>query len=379
MANFKIKYLDKYPVATFYESFEYPEAVFDGWHYDIQKTSRKWGHVYDSIKENRTTQYIVYEKYKAELIIGRNIDLFVLQGSNHVLVTPDYGDAFNALDFNIEISDSPNRDKVATITFKKEVEIRYPLSSDYAESIHSTSNVNKISFDVDNPAYVFNNIVTYTVETGPSSYQAYFKVPLTDLSNTILVDDIYYLHTDNPTFNAQKDNYGDYLDYAKCKSKDSSFVYFECSNDEVSPSLTYTITNLIIDHSADYRDLPSAITVADKTISLEIYTFIEPYYSHMSELAEGYEAPDATEENQKGKEHDVIEFKIWLLESEKWKAEYLNYALNEDIEIELVNYDNIIPTQTKDIITPVENENFIDLFEYDIKVKYNAKSVNIFR
>jgi hypothetical protein len=375
MANFKIKYLDSYPVATFYESFEYPEAVFDGYFWDIIKTERKWGHVYDSIKSNRTIQYIVYELYKAEIIIGRNIDLSVLQGSNHVLVTPDYGDPFNALDFNIEFSDTSSRDKRAVVTFRKQREIRYPLSSDYAESIHSTSNVNVLSFTVEDPSYVFNYVSL--VINGSSIVT--FTVPNNDYTNTILVGDIFYMHTNNTIFNAATDDSGDYMNFAECTIKTSSLLTFECSNSTYVLLPKTTINNMVLDFNPDYRALPSGVVVSGKTLSVDIYTFVEPFFDHITEFEEGLETNAGVEYNKWAREYDRSILKVWLKTSELYKIEFLNYASDTSVVLDLDNYDDIAAVQIKGISQVKQNDELLNIYEFDIEILYNINQISKFQ
>ena len=204
---------------------------------------------------------------------------------------------------------------------------------------------------------------------------------MNDLSDTILVGDDYYLHTDNETFNELQDIGGYYCGFATCTAKSSTEITFKCSYQPVTPPsvLDIDIANLVLDHISDGRSINPAITIADKEISFTIYTFIEPVFSHETVLNEGNEEPTGIQENQTAIERDIAEFKVWLKEEDKYLAEYLSHAVHYDILIDLKNYDNIIPAQVKDIITPVPNRNLIDLFEYDIKVIYNVKAVNLNR
>lgn len=373
VANFNIKYLDNYPVITFEENIEYPEAVFAGFFHDIIETEEMWGYVFDSVYDNRTKQDIIYEKYTATIIIGRNIDLYKLQGANYVLVTPEYGTSFNAVKFELDVQEKQdNRDLEAKITFYKESEINYPLSSYFGSTfLREPSEINRILFDIDNPPYSFNNVNFYR---GASPFQGAFKVPFNDLTNTITVGDDYYLHTDNPTFNALTDISGDNINFATCTAKDADYVYFVCSANPVAPGWDYDVSNVILDHISDGRDLPSGVTISDKTISLVIYTLLEPMFSHESEIKEA--GKDAGKQNDANTiEKDKCYFKVFLKLDEIYLAEYLNYALFDDIEISLVNYTNILPSQSSGIITPVSRNNLIDYFEYDINVYYNIKEV----
>jgi hypothetical protein len=375
MANFNLKYLDNYPVVSFEENIEYPEAVFEGYFHDIIKTERLFGHVLDSVKDNRTIQDIVYEKYTCDLLIGRNIDVYKLVSANHVMVTPEYGTEFRAIKFEVEIEDTNNRDKLAKITFYKEVEINYPLSCDYAEDVDASVAVNEIRYTVNNPPYVANYTGIHYDSTPSQRY--YFTVAVNDLTDNILVGDYYYIHFEGTLLDNSE------MPVAEVILKDSTDITFEVpyyvgGPTGVDDKVIEIENNIVIDHEPDNE---VDANVIDKTIDVYIYTFIEPIFSHESSPETGSEAPDYILENQKSNERDVMSLKIWLKEADKWKAEYLNYALIEDVRALLPNQDttNIVPAQMKDIIAIKENDNFIDLFEYDITMLFNIKVVNINR
>lgn len=376
MANFKIKYLDNYKVSSYFDELELPEAKLVDYFYEIVKTENKWGHVYLSDIDQRIIQKITYEKYETVLLVGKNIDLYKLQSSNFIKVTPEVGMPFNAVKITVKY-DQPtgNRDSYARIIFHRQVEINYQLNSDFAQSLHSSNAVNKIDYSVGNPAYSFNNI---NISRGGSPFFASFKVPFNSLSDTIEVADTYYLHTDNVDFKEATDVGGDPLNFATCSSKDSDYVYFVCSVSPVIVGFDYDISNLILDHQKN-TDVPSGIIIVDKTISSNIYSFIEPFYDHKTDQIEGFEGQDGNNENEKTKEKDILRFKVFVKPSELWKMEYLNYALFDDILINLVNYSNIIPSQVKGISIRKDNDNLINCYEFNIEVLYNNKVVSIYR
>ena len=382
--TFKIKYLfEIYPDTDFEQEFVTCQEVVElPPEPQVIATDEDYGHILFTDKSKRHIQSRRFRKYEVKILLSRNIDWYLLDYAAYTTLTTQASETFAIYNVQIEQNKVPGtRQYVINISFyRDDSEIVNHLSSDNVLSYKTdeSASVNEIQYDVDNPAYSFNNVAVYTYDAGGATV-AGFKVPLNDLTNTILVNDTYYMHTDDEAFNEEQDVLGEYLNFGKCISKDASFVYFNCSNDEVNPAFTWTIPNMILDHAPDYRDIPSGETVSDKTISLVIYTFIEPKYGHETETIEGITAPDGVEENQKTIEKDIVTFKVWLKESEKYLAEYLNYALAEDIEISLANYTNILPSQTKDIITIKENSNLIDLFEYDVKIIYNVKAVNINR
>jgi hypothetical protein len=378
--NIKIKYFADFPVHTYYDDFELPEARIIDYKYAVPKTSEPFGHVTDGNRAQRNIQIVCHAVYQVEFITGKNLDWYKLQNTNHVLVTPVDEEPFIATNVRVTYSQTDgNMDSYCVIQFEKQLYIKDELSSAFVELMKVGTNSNSIDFDVKNPSFVFNNINVYS--SSGTSYIAYFNIPLNDLTDKIQVGDTFYLHTDNNTFDALQDITPDYLSFARCTSKTSDELIFKCSNQPVTPPtpISYDIVNLTIDHISDGRDLPAGETVANKTISFNIYTFIEPIFRHETELVEGLKYEDGREENQVTIERDIAYFKVWLRESEKWKAEYLNYALNNDILINLHNYDNIVPSQTKDIIMMADNPRLIDMFEYDVKVIYNIKKVNINR
>jgi hypothetical protein len=381
--SFKIKYLfEIYPDTDFEEEFVVSQKVEElPPSSDIQATSTKWGDVRSNIKRNRKTQSTIYRNYEVKIEVSRNIGFPILDYADYTELTTQANETFLIYDVTITQTQVPGGlNYIVLIQFKRESdELVYHNSSDNVLSYKTdeSATVNEIQYDVNNPSYSFNNInIVATSITGADL--AAFTLPLTDLTDTIEIGDVYYLHTDDPDFNEEQDVLNGYLDFAECYNKDADYVYLFCSDDEVNPSFDYTIPNLILDHSPDWRDLPLGVTVADKTISFVIYTFIEPIFSHESNIIQGGQTA-GKEQNQKTIEKDICEFKIWLKESEKYKAEYLNLALFNEILISLKNYDDIIPGQTTGLITLNENVNLIDLFEYDIKVIYNITEVNINR
>lgn len=374
--NIKIKYFADFPVHTYYDDFELPEAKIVDYRYDVPRTTELFGHVADSNRTQRNIQITCYAIYQVELITGKNLDWYKLQNTNHVLVTPVDETPFIASNVSVIYSQTEgNMDSYCTIRFEKQLYIKDELSHDFVNLMKAGTNSNSIEFDVDNPSFVFNDI---NVATGASPFFAEFSVPLTDLTDKMSVGDTFYLHTDNIAFNAEQDVSTDYLSFARVTNKTSTTVDFVCSDSPII-GLNYDIINLTLDHISDGRDLPSSETVADKTYSFVIYTFIEPIFKHITEVIEGLNYEDGRQENQVTIEKDIAYFKVWLKEADKYLAEYLNYALNSDILLNFHNYDNIIPAQTKDIIEIADNPRLIDMFEYDIKAPYKIKTVNINR
>lgn len=378
-----IKYLfEIYPATDFSEDFVFNQYVQRLPNTaEIIQTDEKHGDIRDGIVRSRKIQTTVFQNYEVKIQTSRQIDWPRLNYAEYTQMTDSDDNVFLIYDVVIDQQKvQGSLTYVINISFKKaEHDIIYHLSSDnvYDYKTDLTETVNEIQFSVDNAAFSFNNVNVYADATiSPGADIPAFKVPVNELTDQISVGDAFYLHTDDEAFNLEKDGIGQYLSACEVYDKDTDYVYFICSDDEVAGTFDYTIPNLIIDNEPDWRDIPSGITPAGVTVSGIIYTFIEPKFDHTSEDVDGVNAPDGVEEIQKGYERDILTLKAWLRTSDLWKAEYLRYSKNEDVLISLDNYTNIIPSQIKDIIAKKDNNNLIDIYEFDIKVIYNVKSIN---
>ena len=384
MSNFKIKYLDNFPVYSYYEQIELPEAVQTGYFYDIVKTENKYEHVYDDNFTNRVIQKIVYETFEVKDIVGKNIDLFKLQGANHVYITPEFGEPFFAVDFDVEYQNmEDNRDSLVIIKFKKQIVIDNQLSSDFAQRMHSNLPVNVLTYSVIKPSYVCHNI-TISCSAGASPT---LSIPLNDLTNKLIYTtgegaDCFYIHSDNTDFNNEVDAVGNHYNSWYCISKTSTTVVFRSNNGNNSTAgFTHTITNLVLNAEPDIwgdSENPEAPINAN-TITFNLYTFLKPIKNNILKFVEGINTIDGIEENQAVNSKDQLSFKFWLKTEELYKAEYLNYALKKYINIYLTTGEAIKPVQMKDIIIKKENNNLKDLHEFDVTLLYNNKTVNIYR
>ncbi len=385
MANsFEIKYLfELYPDTDFTELFVTEQTITETMpDYISQATTNAWSHILDSIHAKRLIQTYKKRFYECEIKLSRNLDVARLAVGYVTLTTTD-SETFAIYDVSTtfeKIEGSLNY-LLKLSFFRYDDDIINHLSSVNAYNLTqlgSPIDVNELGYDVDNPSYAFNNITTYLYEFSPGADAQAFKVPFNDLTNTIAVNDIYYLHTNNPTFDALQDISHEYLSYAECYAKDANYVYFQCSNDEMSAATLYTLNNVVIDHEPDHRALPSGISVADKTISLVIYTFINPKISDI-DTPELYTTPNGITENQKFNHKKKASFKVWVTTAELYKIEFLNYALFNDITLTLADTTVYTPCQVGEIYKKVDKEMLIDLHEFDIDILYKNKTVNINR
>ena len=383
--KFTIKYLfEIYPNIDFTEEFVISQTIENvKTERNSQATERAWSHIFDSVHNKRHIQTTEKDKYEVKFILSRSIDIDRMVIAYTSLTTTE-GETFIIYDVELTEERTNGLEYFYTLTFYKNSDkIINHLSSDNVLSYKSatgTPAVNELVYTVNNPSYVFNNINIYFSAAGYPGYRTLFKVPLTDLTDTITAGDDYYLHTDNVAFNAAVDNAGDYFNFATCESKDADYVYFRCSKDEPTTILTpYTINNLVINHEASYPDIPSGVTVADKEIDLTIYTFINPIISNIRTQVEGISPTDGIDENQYINSKYKASFKVWVTTEELYLIEYLDYALNNNIILNLADGTSIKPVQVKDISKPVEKDELINLHEFDIDILYKNHTINIFR
>lgn len=365
MAFLQIKYLDIYPAYDFYESAELPEAALTDYRYDVSKTERLWGYVYDSNKAERKIQTIVYEQYTIEDIVAKNIDYYKLEAANHVTVTTTDGDSFVAVDFDVTYEQiDGNRDSRVTIVFYKQIDILQPLSSTYAETLYTDVTNNILEFSIDKPSFALIGDIAYNA--GPLEWE--ITATLTDELNLITVNDYYYVHfPGNVATNGNT--------YCQCFSKSSTEIVFTLNN----YASAQTDIQLVLNQEADEITEESNVENNTVTIDIEIYTFINPIYDYIITPSEGISSEDGIEENQKLNSKKKASLRFWLTDDELYKIDHLNCAKAEDIKLTLSDTTEIVPIQVKDIYTRIEKESLLELNEFQLDLLYNNKTVNYWR
>jgi len=345
--------------------------------WESQATSQRFGITYDNVRSTRLIQSIKRRYYSVKIIMARNIDVQILSLA-YTTITTTAGETFVARDIAVtyeKIEGTLN--VVYTIQFYRydDSEIVNHLSSDnvLAYNTETTNDVNVLSFAVTNPSMSYTNITTYKY----NAYEDYvaFKLPLDGINTNVEEDDIFYFHSDNTTFDHLiKD--ANYFNKIICYDKDTDYVYFYFTN-ESSSVFIYTLNNILIDFEPDWRGTRTGIV--DLTWTFNIYTFINPILSHVLTPLDGIEIETNISENQKINVKQRAYFKIWLTKTELWKAEYLQYALSTAVTLTLSDATAYSPCQILGIITPVENNNLIDLYEFDINLLHSNKTVNYWR
>jgi len=377
MSNIKIKYFGNYPVYSLIEDFELPEAKIIDWEYKVIATPQLWGHTADSNKAERNIQEITSAIYQIEVMAGKNLDYYKLQNANHILIKPDNEKEFISAKVEAKFTQAEkNMDNYWILKFWKQLNITEQLSHAFANKMKTGTGVNKIEFDVVNPPYTFNNIEIFTIEVVPASgdYYAFFDVPLNDLTNNFSISDTFYLHTDNVDFNEEEDDNSDFLSFADCNSKTSTYVRFQCSADTVDSGLSYNIGNLRIDNQADWRPLPTGPSISNLTKSFTIYTLLNHNTEFSIEKKGKMEPRSGVKESTSYSKKTHLKFKIWLDNDDLYLAEYLEYALKDNILFTTNEGDSYIPIQVDDIILPSNNNLLIDLHEFNIDIMIDSQN-----
>lgn len=359
MSTIKIKTLSSQPVYTYDDTFNLDEVVQVGFESDNSDTSKMWGHVYDDLKTNRTIQSIHYNLFEISSILAQNIKINLLTGANHVYIeTSNYGN-FYATNIEIEKEDTNSRDSKYKIKFKQQLSLNYELNSNFAETLHANLPVNVLNYTVQNPSYSFQGEIL----TEASQWR--LKTPRTDLMQNVVAGEYYYIH--NVGIN-ENDCY-----YCLCVGYDSVGTVFQLID---YTGGAVTLTEVVIDNEVD---VTSQVLVIDKDIELNLYTFINPIYPDDYQGNEGIETDQGVKENQSINNKNVVQFKVWVSTSEKYKIEYLRYALKEDILLTLTDGTIIMPSQVQEIAIIEEKDTLLECYEYNIMIKYNNKVVNIYR
>ena len=362
MSSFRIKYLSEFPVYA-YDSpeMECPDVNLKPAFYEVIKTSENWGHVFDNNITNRTIQYRKYEVYETILLAASNLDIMSLSIANHVLITPEEGEPFYAVNVKIEKKDTLNRDSLYTLTFQKEISINYELLSDFAERLYplvsADQQPNEINFQVKNMSYVQRTNITATA----NSYK--FVFVKNELTDKISVGQYMYAHVNNSEF----DNETFY--YVKCVSESSEALYFEFQTTGI-PSW-WGNSEIILNHEAGANTTPN---VTDITVTFLIYTFLKPTFFNDDENEEKITKKDGLEFSGKTLSYDSVKLVFWLSDEEKYKAKYLKFATK--IVLYLTGYDTIIPITKYNSIKNIENKRLVKCHEFEFTGKYNFMNVN---
>lgn len=364
MANFLIKYSDQYPVYDFYETIEIEGDSLIDYEYKISETDALLGHAYDDDKTIRKIQVIVYRIYEVETIVGKNIDLYKLAASNHVDVTTEDGETFTAVETTVVYDQiDGNRDSKATVTFKRQMYISQPLSSDHASNLHGDVPVNRLTYTVTNAPFIFVGNIQF--DGGTNKF--YFTVDLTDLYDLIDVGDVFYSHVMDTTF----DNETHFI--AECTTKTATEITFVF--DVTDTTASWNNVEILLDHEPD---ISTSVSVVDKDIEISMYTFIDPVISNVLTPQEGTETEIGLEENQGFNSKNRSRVLFWLKDDELYKAEYLNYAKKGDV-LFVSSGTTIYPIQIKDIIKEVPKESLLEMKEFEVILLNKNKEVNLNR
>jgi hypothetical protein len=380
MANtFQIKYIyDIFPDIDFTQEFVICQNIVEKEPLlEIQATEDKWGHVLDSIKYNRKIQSIKYRQYEVKIEISRNLDVSIIRRADYVSLTTSDNETFNIFDVQITYNKVPGGlNYVIEMTFKRDAEINNHLTSDNCLALKTATyaNVTEIEATVDNPPFALNIGSLNPLGTiGAHFYE--FEIdsneePLFDfIDDFINVSDYLYLHMPNTVAGY------DEIYECRCVLKTTNYIYFR-TNTFVTKSLPHS--NLAIVMDFEPYDTVS-VNVSDMSYTYNIYSCIIPELMYNIDESDGNNMPDGIQENQKFIVKDIFKFKVWVTDAELWKMEYLKYCKTEDIELTL--YYNGIPyivksSQTKDIYQLKENNNLIDVHEFDINFQFNNKVVS---
>jgi hypothetical protein len=379
MANsFEIKYIyDVFPDIDFTQDFVVCQEIVETEPFlDVQATEDKWGHILDSVKWNRKIQSIKYRQYKVKITLSRNIDISIIRRADYVSLTTSEGETFNIFDVTIDYTEiSGGRNYLVEMTFKRDAEVNNHLSSDncLAYKTAESATVNELSVSIDNPSFSFT-VYTVTVEydAGRGEYRYNFTVGNTNRDYQILYDlltvgDDFYLHSQ--LLDLQTD------DIKTCfvSASSASGVSFK-SNWTTSVISSYSeAIPFVINFEPDWTTDASVVGI---TVDYDLYTFIQPIFTYKEESTEGQKAPDGIQENQKITVKDVCKLKFWVTDEELWKIEYISYALYSDLLFTFRDHNDILPSQVLGMYTIKDNNNLLNLYEFDFEILYNNKVVS---
>jgi hypothetical protein len=372
--SFEIKYLfELYPNTDFTEEFVTCQEVQElPSEYESQATSEKWGWSRDSITANRLIQTYKKRKYEVIITLSRNIDAGRLQVGQTTLTTAA-GETFIIYDVNINYQKIENTlDYVLTISFfRYDDDIINHLSSDNVLTYKTEQSVNvtELSYDVIKPEYTAYVDIVY--DSGAKVYQ--FQIPISGDYSKLSIAERYYVHVFDPTFDSTN-NY-----FAYINSVVGGVATFTMNYIHPSPTGDFGNTYVTINQNAG--ELTTEATVESNTIthSFTIYSFLSPIYDFVITETDG-NLPFELAENQRTNSKKRAKLKAWLTEDELYKFEQIHHALPENITLTLSDGSTtIVPQQTKGILNIVEKDSIIRLYEIEITILYNNKTVSFFR
>lgn len=369
MANsFEIKYLyEIYPDIDFSEKFVMSQEIYEtSIIYESQATKEAWGSIVDSIHAKRLIQTYIKRHYTAKLVLSRNLDVSRL-GVGFVTLTTTDSETFVIYDTEIKSTNiSGSKNYLIEMNFYRlDDNIINHLSSENALNYKNQTGlslVNELSFDVIRPSFAVRADITNV------SGQYEFEVTEIDEYSEMSAGDDFYFHVKDSSFDNQTHFVG------SIRSISAGIITFQFASSGVVAN--FGESDIVINQEAD--ELPTSSTVETDllTYSYVIYTLINPVISNLLTETKGISTEDGITENQKFNSKRSASFKIWLTKEELYKIEFLNYALKEDILLTLIGIPTYVPCQVYSIYKEVENRNLIDLYEFDINLLYNNKTVN---
>lgn len=366
--SFEIKYIwELYPDTDFTEYLVSPQEIQETHvEYDSQATSRKWEHLFDSISTQRLIQSHRKRRYEVKIFTGRNIDVGKLQVGYTTLTTAS-NETFIIYDVEINFSKVNNSlDYIVEISF-----YRYDdnyinhLSSDncLAYKTEQTEDVNELEFKVVKPSFTVYGAIYDNFGNN------YFDIPITDELDMLSVNDKFYMHVHDPDFDNE--------------------TYYDCYISAISSSqVTFRLYDATpVNNDACYitinqerNELPNSTNVESnpKTLTFNLYTFLKPYYTYDITGEEG-NIPFDNEEDQNTVSKKVLNTKFWISEDQLYIYEQIKHALPDTIIFTDSDTNDIISQQTKDILTLVEKDSLVNLYEFDLKLRHNTKRSAFFR
>lgn len=383
--SFEIKYLfELYPNTDFTEEFVSSQEVLEvPQEYDSVATGEKWTWCRDSITANRHIQTYRKRKYEVRITLGRNIDLARMQVAQTTLTTRT-GDEFIIYDVNTNYSKVPGRlEYVLEISFYRyDDDIINHLSSDnvLVYKTEQSANVTELSFDVVKPSFSFYSDIEFKYSSDNKFYfQLYTRRNYItyDEYADLNIGDFFYAHVYDPEFDNETDYYVEVI--AEDTNPADTILIFEFNNLYGVAQPDFGNTYITIDQTKKELTESSDVENNPVTATYTIYTFLNPVYDFEITETDG-NLPFETEENQNTNSKKLAKLKAWLKEDDLYLFEQLHHALPENITLTLSDGSTtIVPQQTKNIITKVDKDTLIRLYEFDILIKYNNKTVPFFR
>jgi hypothetical protein len=364
--SFEIKYLfELYPNTDFTEEFVTCQEVQElPSEYESQATSEKWGWSRDSITANRLIQTYKKRKYEVIITLSRNIDAGRLQVGQTTLTTAA-GETFIIYDVNINYQKIEGTlDYVLTISFfRYDDDIINHLSSDNVLTFKTEQSVNvtELSYNIVKPSF---SVVGEVLLIPGGTYPYKLRVPYTEEYSSIALSDKFYCHGI------------DTVDFVNVYTITATYIIFELAN---YTGGAVSSVACVLDQTANELTSQSTVETNIKTITYTIYSFLSPVYDFVITETDG-NLPFELAENQRTNSKKRAKLKAWLTEDELYKFEQIHHALPEDITLTLSDGSTtIVPQQTKGILNIVEKDSIIRLYEIEITILYNNKTVSFFR